>query len=66
MKDKYLGDLIESEVYEYFDGRICYIDKIHTHYCVVYETERAIESPWKWNLRSRDYLLRNIRTIMEV
>lgn len=66
MKDLYLGHLTEGEVYEYFDGRMCYIIKTHDHVVAVYETYRGRDQPWTFNLRTVNYLRRNIRTILEV
>lgn len=66
MKDKYLGDLLEGEVYEYFDGRACYIMKVHDNFCAVYETQRDKLQDWTWTLRTKNYLLTHIRTIIEV
>ena len=66
MKDLYLGDLLEGEVYDTFDGRAIYILKTHEHHCVVYEKQRGTTQPWCWNLRTMSYLRHNIRTIIEI
>lgn len=66
MRDMYLGDLLEGEVYETFDGRVIYLSKVTDKYCEVYERARAESSDWRWNLRTISYIKRNIRTIMEV
>lgn len=66
MKDLYLGDLIAGECYDTFDGRMIYIDQVHTNYCIVHECDRAKRDNWTWNLRTISYLRFNIRTIMEV
>lgn len=66
MRDKYLSDILEGEVYETFDGREIYIDKVHSQHCVVYERYRATKDSWKWNLRTISYLRNNIRTIIEM
>lgn len=66
MKDIYLGDLIEGEVYDTFDGRLIYIEKVHEHHCVVHERKRDMSDNWCWNLRTCNYLRHNIRTIVEL
>ena len=66
MRDKYLGSILEDEVYETFDGREIYILKVHEHHCAVYERYRATNDDWKWNLRTVSYLRNNIRTIIEM
>lgn len=66
MKDLYLGDLIEGELYETFDGYEIYISKLHVNHCVVYERKRGTSNNWTWNLRTVSYLRRNIRTIIDM
>lgn len=66
MRDLYLSDILEDEVYETFDGRALYISKKGEHHCVVYEKPRGTNQPWEWNLRTVSYLRRNIRTIIEM
>ena len=66
MKDLYLGDLIDGELYETFDGREIYINEVHDKHCVVHERERGTSNSWTWNLRTVSYLRRNIRTIIEM
>lgn len=66
MKDLYLGDLIQGEMYETFDGNIIYISKLGANYCEVYERPRAESTDWKWNVRTVKSVREKIRTIMEV
>ena len=66
MKDLYLGDLLEGEIYETFDGNMIYISKVGANYCEVYEKPRAQSTDWKWNVKTIRTLRGSIRTIMEV
>ena len=66
MRDLYLGDLIEGEVYEFWDGTLCYLDKVHDHHCVCYDTKRDNSAPWIWNLHTTKYLKEHIRTILDI
>lgn len=66
MRDLYLGDLLEGELYETFDGKVIYISKVRANYCEVYEKPRAQATDWKWNLKTVKTLRGSIRTIMEV
>lgn len=66
MRDLYLGDILEDEVYETFDGLEIYILRKGEHHCAVYERLRGTNQTWCWNLRSMSYLRHNIRTIIEM
>ena len=66
MRDVYLGDILEGEVYETFDGREIFIDAVREHYCVVHERDRDSNRAWAWDLRTIAYLRHNIRTIIEM
>ena len=66
MRDMYIGELLEGEVYETFDENMIYISKVRANYCEVYEKPRAQAVDWKWNLKTVKCLRRTIRTIMEV
>ena len=66
MKDLYLGDILDGELYETFDGREIYINEVRDNYCVGHERDRGSGKAWNWDLRTISYLRRNIRTIIEM
>ena len=66
MHDKYLGQLIEGEVYEFFDNTLCYLSRVNERFVECYEKPRASPGPWEWRLRSVLFLKSNIRTIIDM
>ena len=67
MIERFIGELIEGETYEYFDNRVAYIERLHEHHAVVYEKARDIPGcQWTWQLRTTKYLRRNIRTYLDM